>query len=86
MAGAAFLLDDLPGAAAVPAGGDIHHLAEGAVADDPFLSRAVAVRAGIHGGAGFSAAAVALGAGLLLLHGEGLFTPLAASRRVISIS
>ena len=78
MAGAAFLLDDLPGAAAVAAGGNVHHLAEGAVPHDAFLSGAVAVRAGLHVGAGFRAGAVALGAGLFFLHGEGL---LHAARR-----
>ena len=62
----ALLLDDLARAAAVRAGADVDHLAEGRVLDDALLARAVADGACFYVAARFGAAAVAAVARFIL--------------------
>ena len=66
MALRALLLDDLARAAAVRAGADVDHLAEGRVLDDALLARAVADRTCFYVAARFGAAAVAAVARFIL--------------------
>ena len=70
MAVAAFLLDDLAGAAAGTAGDHIDHLSERTVPDDPLLTGTVAVRAFIDLGSGFCSGTMTMIAGFILRYGE----------------
>lgn len=70
MAFLALVFDNLPCAAALLTGDDIHHLSEGAVPDDPLLTGTVAVRAFIDLGSGFCSGTMTMIAGFILRYGE----------------
>lgn len=66
----AFVFDDLAAALTVLAGDDIHHLSERTIPYHTLLAGAVAVGAGLDGGAWLGAGAVAVAAGVILRYGE----------------
>lgn len=66
----AFIPDDLAASLAVLASDDIHHLSERTIPHHALLAGAVAVGAGLDGGAWLGAGAVTMGTGIILRYGE----------------